>query len=122
MDKSVANSFQGNLYQPFLDTDFFHKIFTDPPHERSNIAKQMGTPVDGKFPMNGFVENYADAKPVPIINPGNLPPVMGYYSADQVPVTDFFAQKFAICDHWFSSLPCRNPTQPFDVDEWFLQN
>lgn len=30
-DKSVANSFQGNLYQPFLDKDFFHKIYTDPP-------------------------------------------------------------------------------------------
>ena len=31
--------------------------------------------------------------------------VTGYYNAADVPVYDHFAREFAICDHWFSSVP-----------------
>jgi phospholipase C len=43
------------------------------------------------------------------VTPGSHPPVMGYFSAEQVPVTDFFAQNFAVCDHWYSFLPTGTP-------------
>jgi phospholipase C len=70
----------------------------------------MGEAVNGVFPMNGFVENYAKAKHATPPVPGSNPPVMGYFSAEQAPVTDFFARNFTVCDHWFSSLPAG--TQP----------
>ena len=35
---------------------------------------------------------------------------MGYFTKEQVPVTDFFAENFAVCDRWFSALPAG--TQP----------
>jgi phospholipase C len=54
--------------------------------------------------MGGFVRSYMTYAP------HNHPPadrslVMGYYDAAAVPVVDFFARNFAICDHWFAALP-----------------
>ena len=106
----VASVFNGTKYPPFLLTDPYDAIDADPPHERDPIAVQMGTPVNGVFPMNGFVTNYASAKGAKPPVAGSQPPVMGYFTAAQAPVMDFFAENFAICDHWFSSLPAG--TQP----------
>src|ERR1700704_1454477 len=62
---------EGN-FEPFLLTDPYHVIPADPPHEWYNIARQMGHPdATGRFPMNGFVANYADAKGAPVITPGD---------------------------------------------------
>jgi phospholipase C len=106
----VASVYDGTKYPPFLLTDPYDVIDADPPHERDPIATQMGTAVNGTFPMNGFVTNYASAKGANPPTVGSQPPVMGYFTAEQAPVTDFFAQNFAICDHWFSALPAG--TQP----------
>ncbi len=106
----VANPYDGQKFPPHRLTDPYHPIDADPPHERQEIANQMGTPADGKFPMDGFVANYASAQGASCLSPDNPPPVMGYFTADEAPVTNFFAQEFAICDHWFSSLPAG--TQP----------
>jgi phospholipase C len=105
-----SSLYQGHPYQPFLLTDPYDPIEADPPHERCPIETQMGVAVNGVFPMNGFVTNYASAKHATKPVPGSKPPVMGYFSADQAPVTDFFARNFTICDHWFSALPAG--TQP----------
>jgi phospholipase C len=35
---------------------------------------------------------------------------MSYFGADQAPMTNFLADKFAVCDRWFASLP--SGTQP----------
>jgi phospholipase C len=83
----------------------------DPPHERPDIAKQIG-PVqvgDGgvTYPMNGFVQSY-DGKMN--VNGTDQPVVMGYFTGEDLPTTHFFAENFLICDHWFSSLPAG--TQP----------
>jgi phospholipase C len=105
-----SNVYQGHPYPPFLLTNPYDPIEADPPHERCPIATQMGQAVNGIFPMNGFVANYANAKHATPPVPGSNPPVMGYFSAEQAPVTNFFARNFAICDHWFSALPAG--TQP----------
>jgi phospholipase C len=109
LDKA-ASVYQGTKYPPFVLTDPYDAIDADPPHERDPIAVQLGTPVNGIFPMNGFVTNYASAKGAKPPLPGGQPPVMGYFTAEQAPVTDFFAREFAICDHWFAALPAG--TQP----------
>ena len=67
----------------------------DPPHERSNIKVQLGEPgADHVFPMKGFIQSA-----------GGNSQVMQYYRADTVPIADFFAHNFAICDRWFAPLP-----------------
>jgi phospholipase C len=101
----ASSEYNGSKFPPFLLTDPYDLMVGDPPHERDNIAVQMGDAANGVFPMNGFVTNYTAAKWVPPVNSGDNPPVMGYFTPEQVPATDFFAQNFAVCDHWFSSLP-----------------
>jgi phospholipase C len=67
----------------------------DPPHERNNIAIQLGNPgVNGVFPMKGFIQNA-----------GGNSQVMQYYTGPDAPITDFLARNFAICDRWFAPLP-----------------
>jgi phospholipase C len=81
---------------------------TDPPHEDTNIHTQITTPTNGNASptMGGFVKSYWDASP----RPADRTLVMGYYDKRAVPVFDFFARNYAICDHWFSPLPAG--TQP----------
>jgi phospholipase C len=75
----------------------------DPPHEYTDIGPQIATPThdDASLRMGGFVKSYWNATP----RPTDRKTVMGYYDKTAVPVFDFFARNFAICDHWFSSLP-----------------
>lgn len=105
----VASVYEGIRYPPFRLTDAHTVMAADPPHEWYNIARQMGQPANGIYPLNGFVENYATSKEKPKINPPPSP-VMGYFTAESIPITDFFAENFAVCDHWFSALPAG--TQP----------
>lgn len=87
---------------PFALTRF---DIPDPPHERDTIAIQIGA-LDTPACMRGFVQSYARRQPPP--DDESL--VMGYYRAQDVPMVDFFAREFAVCDHWFSALP--TGTQP----------
>jgi phospholipase C len=77
----------------------------DPPHERDTIALQIG-PVGTPDAMRGFVQSYARRQPPP----DDVSLVMGYYLAQDVPMADFFATQYAICDRWFAALP--TGTQP----------
>ena len=78
----------------------------DPPHERDPIGLQIGTAPGSPGPMKGFVKSYARRDPPP--DDESL--VMGFYGTPGVPMADFFAREFLICDHWFASLP--TGTQP----------
>jgi phospholipase C len=92
----VANSWQGNRYWP---TPLRDPRIPDPPHERLNIELQLGGPTAGIFPLDGFVASASGDSDV-----------MNYQTPDQVPMLDFFARNFRICDRWFSCLPAS--TQP----------
>ena len=56
--------------------------------------------------MSGFTENYNN-----ILTPGswngmnNVGDVMNYLTAEQLPVTAFLANNFAVCDQWHASVP-----------------
>ncbi len=100
------NLFDGRAFSPFHMTE--KRLPGDPPHDRGWINLQLGAPSSsGDYPMQNFVASYAHAPGVEI---HDFPEVMGYYTPAEVPVTDFFAQSFAICDHWFAPLPAG--TQP----------
>lgn len=82
----------------------------DPPHERPWIKEQIGDLINGSRPMNGFIQSYYMNGQLPGPAADVTPEVMGYFTPAEIPVTNFFARKFAVCDHWFSSIPAS--TQP----------
>ena len=98
-----TNNDRGLAVQPFLsDNPYTLPDEFDPPHERPNIAAQLGPFANNAFPMNCFVSAIPDT----VSNdPAVRRLVMSYFEAEQVPITQFFASNFAICNRWFSSLP-----------------
>jgi len=89
--------------QPFAHNDPYKLPPNfDPPHQRSDVAKHLGTTEGGSFLMNGFVS----ALPTTVSSsPIDRRLVMGYFGADEAPINHFFASHFTICDRWFCSLP-----------------
>jgi phospholipase C len=73
----------------------------DPPHDMGRIGTQISTPPQGGPPagMGGFVKSYATS------DPKDPTLAMGTYRSDSVPMFDFFARQFAVCDQWFAALP-----------------
>lgn len=103
------NRFEGNQFYPFVMRD--GALSTDLPHARREIALQLAqSDVDGRFGMNGFVRAYLESAANNQINDPTRPDPMGFLHPDSLPVTGFFAEQFAICDHWFAPLP--TSTQP----------
>jgi phospholipase C len=80
----------------------------DPPHDHLSIALQIGVPPSpgAPPPMDGFIASYLSRQPAP----ADPTAVMGYYDAEALPVYDFLARNYAVCDHWFAALPAG--TQP----------
>ncbi len=93
---------------------------TDPGHEFLDVVEQLGGPgatyaAGGAYPAvnnSGFAANYATTK-----SEGNPPQPADvgkilecFDTPKQLPVIYQLATEFAVCDHWFSSLP--GPTWP----------
>src|ERR1700730_2130713 len=98
-----ANPYDGGAYSSFPMTRL--DMPPDPLHERSWIAEQIGTVINGQRNMTGFVQSYYKNGQLPGPGPGVKPEVMGYLTPTQVPVTNFLARSFAVCDQWFSCIP-----------------
>jgi len=98
----------GQVVEPFHHNNPYSlpKNF-DPPHQRTDVTAHLGVFKGGKYPMDGFVSNIPD-KVSTVPDERRL--VMGFFGADEVPMTDFLANNFTICNRWFSSLP--SGTQP----------
>lgn len=73
----------------------------DPKHEHVNVLRQL----DRQY---GFVVDYVQAYPHAGLQ--KKAEVMGIYPRGFLPVLHLLAESFAICDHWYSSLP--GPTWP----------
>lgn len=104
---NFTNPYNGFEYPTFHLGNPDQKLPDDPPHEREFIGMQIDPDGNGSYSMQGFVRSYAQIRE---IDPGDKPMVMGYYLAQDVPATHFFATNFGICDHWFAALP--TGTQP----------
>jgi len=90
----------GKAYPVSQGADFSLKgVDVDPGHEFGDVAVQIAGP------NLGFVRSYA-AQPQ-VAEPGR---VMGCFGPAEMPVLNQLAAEFAVCDHWFSSLP--GPTWP----------
>jgi phospholipase C len=83
----------------------------DPPHEFSDVLEQLcgagvAYPPGGAYPpidCSGFASAYARVR-------GTPGQIMACFTPDQLPVLNTLAGEFAVCDHWFSSIP--GPTWP----------
>ena len=80
----------------------------DPAHDVASVHEQLfrGSP-DGEPANQGFIWSYQH-------QPGNTPEhaksIIQCFAPEQLPVLTTLAREFAICDHWFSSVP--GPTWP----------
>ena len=81
----------------------------DPKHERENFQIQFGTEFRPgiQYPMNGFMKNYALDKGLPAEMYGE---VMGFFTPEEIPITAFLADNYAVCDNWLAPIP--TSTQP----------
>jgi phospholipase C len=96
LSHAKAITYEGTPYEAeyLLETALPKSM--DPAHGSKEIAKQIN---DGA--MDGFVESFARTKELDD-RPGR---VMGYYTHRELPVYDFFAHNFVLCDEWYSSVP-----------------
>lgn len=88
------NVYDGEHYaiEPFGQTGLTKD--QDPCHSGWCVGQQMANG------MGGFAENYAATRAYH--DPGD---VMRYQIEENVPVYDFLAREFAVCDRWFCSVP-----------------
>lgn len=85
----------------------------DPKHEFTNVQRQLGSQV-APFPMSGFVADAEIAASSLGLSTADtqstIQSVMDYFSDKDLPGLQTLAKSFAVCDHWFASVP--GPTWP----------
>lgn len=102
---SEANRYDGREYHVHhLTRTALDGELEDPCHSPDCVDEQLS---GGN---GGFVSNYAKYAAryrathpgAPAADPGL---VMGYYTDAELPVYDYLAREFCVCDRWFSSVP-----------------
>jgi phospholipase C len=109
LDGTESNTFGGRTYPVTRGADYATP--RDPGHEFPDVLDQLCGPNVRYVPpyppihSSGFADSYGRT------GGGNVAEVMKCFdTARQLPVLYALAQEYAICDHWFSSMP--GPTWP----------
>jgi phospholipase C len=103
--QSNPSAVAGNPPVPVTrDARTVHDLNPDPGHDFLNVNVQVygnsaGQP--GGPPMKGFISDYALVSN----DAAHGSNIMKCFTAETLPVLSTLAQQFAICDHWFSSVP-----------------
>jgi len=109
---NIANMFRGAPFWPHHGTDMIQP-FPNPNEEYRFVYRQMfddfvslSPPPNppGIPPMSGFVQDYSTAP----ASQGKSPDpenIMKFFKPDDVPVISTLARSYAVCDHWFCSIP-----------------
>jgi phospholipase C len=95
LDASMSNAHAGKTYRVHHLKSTKLTKEQDPGHGGADVKEQVS---NGN---GGFVSNYAKHNPKDP-NPGT---VMGYYNGTDLPVYDYLAREYAVCDKWFCSVP-----------------
>jgi phospholipase C len=96
LQKGMANEHGGTSYRIFsLRRTAFTKA-QDPCHSGDCVDEQVA---DGN---SGFAANYIETREDPAATDPVV--VMGYYDGGQLPIYDFLARHFCVCDRWFCSV------------------
>jgi phospholipase C len=96
LQEGMANEHEGRSYPVFrLDKTAFTKA-QDPCHSGACVDEQLANGTGG-FAAN-YIRTRDDPKAAePVV-------VMGYYDGEQLPIYDFLARRFCVCDRWFCSV------------------
>jgi len=114
LDGGQSNDAGGQHYTAKTPAPFV--VDFDPGHGFADVLEQLAGPgsnytAGGQYPTcvnTGFAANsLANMRGGVVSSPGA---VLAAYSPAQLPVINALAREFAVCDHWFSSLP--GPTWP----------
>jgi phospholipase C len=84
------------------DAGDVHDLTPDPHHDFDDVTAQIfssGTTVPAD--MRGFVRDYYTLTN----DPGRARNVMKCFTPETLPVLTTLAKQYAVCDHWFSSVP-----------------
>jgi phospholipase C len=92
---SDARSPQPNPGEPFEDV--YSQLYDVPLLKFQNVPSIAPQPAN----MQGFIRNYADQKPAPL-DPAKI---MQSLTPETLPVLSSLAHHYAVCDHWFASIP-----------------
>ena len=103
-DFAQINRHGRDTYEPqHLDRTRFSTEVEDPGHSGKDVREQLA------HNNTGFAANFAEHAAAYVAKHGGPMPdpglVMGYYNAGDLPVYDFLAEHFMVCDRWFSSVP-----------------
>ena len=95
LDETMANEHAGRSYPVFPLSETAFEKAQDPCHSGACVDEQVA------HDNGGFAANYVRTR----TDPSDADPVivMGYYDGGQVPVYDFLARNFCVCDRWFCS-------------------
>jgi phospholipase C len=110
-----TNTYNGAVSTVSPHADY--AMVVDPGHEFPDVLCQLSGSAatytaGGKYPpinCSGFVASYNEAC-AKADQQRNLSEILNCYSPDQLTVLNALAQEFAVCDHWYASMP--GPTWP----------
>lgn len=92
----------GQVLLPTPDASY--AMHPGPGHSHDDVLEQLLESADRSRPYRlankGFAANYAGR-----YSPGHGALAMGCFTPDRLPVLATLARVFAVCDHWFCSVP-----------------
>jgi phospholipase C len=99
-DDYVNENSDGLAKRPFWRDDA--PTETDLPHNSPEVRTQLAyAPAFDTYLMNGFVRAFEDQYKSIVLRP----PPMGLLRAKDLPTTAPLADRYTVCDHWFSCVP-----------------
>jgi phospholipase C len=102
LESGMANTYEGRSHPIFRLTKTALEKAQDPCHSGACVDEQVAD-TNGGFAANYIRTREGAGFAEPVV-------VMGYYDGDQLPVYDFLARRFCVCDRWFC--PLRGATFP----------
>ena len=94
---AMKNDYRGETFKVHHAARTTMSKAQDPCHSGWCVDEQLANK------NGGFVSNFMKTRTGGAgANPGV---VMAYHTAEQLPVYDFLAREFCVCDHWFCSVP-----------------
>ena len=92
----MSNEYRGETYHVHAASRTTMLKAQDPCHSGWCVDEQLANN------NGGFVSNFMKTRKAGGANPGV---VMAYHPAEHLPVYEFLAREFCVCDHWFCSVP-----------------
>jgi phospholipase C len=102
LETGMGNTYEGRSHPIFRLSETALEKAQDPCHSGACVDEQVADA------NGGFAANYIRTREDPEFAGPVV--VMGYYDGDQLPVYDFLARRFCVCDRWFC--PVRGATFP----------